>query len=471
MKNDSYLSAMAGIDEDLISRSERPGGSGSLHSLRVKRAIAAVCVCVIAVGVFVTAGILKKPGSVDTNKYTVVSPVIPAQLKINSVPWDDFDNQWSERYTNSSEARKEVDFIRYHTLLAGELLSEENGQNKVCSPMNLYVALSMLSSCTDGQSRRQILDVLGVKTEKEAREAAMKLIRGNYVDDGTQKSLPANSIWTGKTVALNESFLREFSDNYYAPVFSGDASDKAYSEAFRSWLNTATGGQLKDSVRDVEFDPRMALTLASTLYFSAKWGDEFEPKENTDGVFHGANGDSSATFMNQKYLGTCYRGKNFIATSKSLDSRSSMWFILPDEGTSPESIVDSEELAGLLYRPNYAEMSSNMVYLSLPKFDVSSDYRLKDSLNKLGINDVFNFELADFSPITNEKLFVSDFRHSATVTADEKGVVGAAYTTIELYGAGMPEKDVYFTLDRPFIFAIKGDTGDVIFLGIVNTVS
>ena len=42
-----------------------------------------------------------------------------------------------------------------------EFLSGSNGENKVYSPLNVYMALAMLAEVTDGESRQQILTLLG----------------------------------------------------------------------------------------------------------------------------------------------------------------------------------------------------------------------------------------------------------------------------------------------------------------------
>lgn len=40
------------------------------------------------------------------------------------------------------------------------MLESGNGGNFVYSPLNVYIALSMLAECTDGDSRAQILSLL-----------------------------------------------------------------------------------------------------------------------------------------------------------------------------------------------------------------------------------------------------------------------------------------------------------------------
>ena len=106
----------------------------------------------------------------------------------------------------------------------------------------------------------------------------------------------------------------------------------------------------------------------------------------------------------------------------------------------------------------------------MPKFDIASDLDLTESLERLGVTDVFDLERADFSPVTDDTAaFLSQARHAARVAIDEEGVTAAAYTVMMMAGAAAPpEEEVDFTLDRPFAFAITGADGLPLFVGVVH---
>ena len=87
------------------------------------------------------------------------------------------------------------------------------------------------------------------------------------------------------------------------------------------------------------------------------------------------------------------------------------------------------------------------------------------------MTDVFDADTADFSPLTDNAggIFLSQAKHAARVAIDEEGIIAAAYTVMAAAGAAMPpEERVDFTLDRPFLFAVTGGSGAVLFAGIVN---
>ena len=108
---------------------------------------------------------------------------------------------------------------------------------------------------------------------------------------------------------------------------------------------------------------------------------------------------------------------------------------------------------------------------SVPKFDVSSQFDLREGLAALGITDVTDFDKADFSPLTDaqQEIALTQASHAVRVAIDEEGVTAAAYTVMMAAGAAMPpEEEIDFTLDRPFLFVITSPDNLPMFVGVVN---
>ena len=66
------------------------------------------------------------------------------------------------------------------TAVVPELLSGAGDENRVCSPINVYMGLSMLAELTDGGTRDQLLDLLGAPDLTAQRERANKVWNANY---------------------------------------------------------------------------------------------------------------------------------------------------------------------------------------------------------------------------------------------------------------------------------------------------
>lgn len=351
------------------------------------------------------------------------------------------------------------------------LVSE--GENRVYSPLNLYMALAMLAEVTEGDSRQQVLDLLCVENIETLREKVAALWNVNYCKDGAVTSVLANSLWLDDEIGYNEKTLERLAKTYYASAFSGEMGSEDYNQALRDWINEQTGGLLKEQADGLEMDPMCVLALASTIYFQAKWSNEFY-NEAEPGIFHGAGGDTDCEYLKESQAQNYYWSEQFAAVAKGLEGSGNMWLFLPDEGVTPEDLLADPDVLSLVNGAGSWENSKHlMVNLSLPKFDVTSDVDLCEGLKELGVVDVFDAGASDFTPLTEEveEIFVSEAKHAARVAVDEQGVTAAAYTVMIMCGAGLPPtEEVDFVLDRPFLFVLTGEDGSPLFIGVVNQV-
>ena len=359
----------------------------------------------------------------------------------------------------------------FYGKIIAQYLSGLGSDNAVLSPVNIYMALAMLAETTDGNSRTQILDLLGVGSIEELRTQATAVWLAHYCDDGTDSSTLASSIWMDNGISYNEDTLKRLTETYYASSFYGEMGSDGYNDALRAWLNEQTGGMLADQIDDIEMRSDTVLAIATTVLFKAKWESEFNEKNNTQGVFHGADGDVIGTFMNQEMVGTDYIiGDKFTSVNSKFSSGGGMRFILPNEGVSIDELLRDPNALGFITSGSYSVESHNVnVNLSIPKFDVSSDIDLIDGLKELGVTDVFDICVSDFSPLTDVPIYVNNAQHGARVVIDEEGCIASAYTILDMTGGSMPpDETIDFVLDRPFIFVITSDVGAPLFVGVVN---
>lgn len=355
--------------------------------------------------------------------------------------------------------------------LVPALLSGNSGENTTCSPLNIYMALAMLAECTGGESRQQILELLNADSMEASRLQANQVWKAHYNNDGLSKSVLGSSLWLEKDYGFDQSTADLLAENYFASVFQGDLGSIEMNNALHSWLNEQTGGLLENQVQNVSFDPLTVLALATTIDYQVQWqAFRFSESKNTQEIFHGAAGDTTETFMHTVLeYGPYYWSEHFGAISLPLEDGSKMWLILPDKGVSPEEITD--EVMAFLADPKKEDQKRIKVNLSLPKFDVVSQRDMVGTLQKLGVTDVFQSGIADFSPILpkDDGGYVSSINHAARVMIDEEGVTAAAFTVILRTGAAMPPEDqVDFVLDRPFLFFVESHDDLPLFAGIVN---
>ncbi len=418
----------------------------------------------------------------------LAAPVIPEMAQLpqemdyydeKTGEWD--DEAWSAAYdawsadysARTAEMDTTMDGLSERFLpMMSVLLAGSSGENRVCSPLNVYMALAMLAECTDGESRTQILDALGEDDLEALRARAKALWYENNWDDGRVTSLLANSLWLKDGVKYEQTTMDRLAADYFASSYSGEMGSEAYNEALRSWINKNTGDLLTEQAAGLSFDPQTVLALASTIYYRASWADKFDPSATTEDTFHAASGDVTCEFMHSSENGDVYYGDGFSAIGLPMEGSGTMWLLRPDEGKTAEDLLQSDEaLSFLVANGGWSQTQYAKIALSLPKFDVASDLDLKDALKTLGITDVLDAETADFSPVgLDESLVLSKAEHAARVKIDEDGCEAAAYTVLTKETTAMIEEPetVEFTLDRPFLFVITGIDGAPLFAGVVN---
>ncbi len=362
----------------------------------------------------------------------------------------------------------------FFTRSARQFLSGAEGENRVYSPLNLYMALAMLAEATDGQSRQQILDLLGTESLEALRAQAGALWNAHYCQDGATASVLANSLWLNQNISYDASTLEDLAAYYYASTFQGEMGSEGYNQALRDWINQQTGGLLEEQAGGLSMNPETLLALASTIYFKAAWEETF-PKANTEPQpFYTQDGEILCDFMRQSERQDYGWGEGFSAVKKDFaDGGGAMWLVLPDEGGSPEDLLEDAEFSAFLFSgEEWENRKSIQVNLSLPRFDVDSKLDLIPGLQELGMEDVFDGSVSDFSPISQELegAAVTQAEQAARVKVNEEGCEAAAYTVMMVEESAMevPGEEIDFVLDRPFLFAITGADGLPLFVGIVN---
>ena len=477
MKRKHVLEVLDKIDDRHIKEAER-------SPKKIKRrpywigAVAAVLAVVICISSFLNTPII-----------TANAIALPSDARVMERPdLDDYKDResymadvaiWEEALNNRRTARENaaVSLSQFFTEASAEFLAPQSNENALWSPINAYIGLAMLTEITDGDSRKEILDLFGVEDIETLRSQVSAIWESVYEDDGNEISTLANSLWLENGLNYNQDTMNNLAYHYYASVYQTDLGSGNANKEIGNWLNKNTGGMLKGRTDKINLSPDTVLALYSTLFFQAKWGDEFDSKNNTDGIFYGVNGNTNVTYMNKKLCQmNYYWHDDYSAVALSLKNGSTMWFILPDEGKTTADVLSDGTYGEMISLGDGEEGWQNKKYmkvnLSVPKFDISSTINLKEGLNKMGVTKVFDMESSDFTAITSDTpVYVSAVNQSARVEIDEKGVKAATY--IEIPGAGAaqpPEEIIDFVLDRPFVFVIsKGNLP--LFTGVVNNIN
>ena len=415
--------------------------------------------------------------SPELSKYSLASAAYP---KMAPYPTErnraSYESAWKTWRGQRLALRPSEDYVRgvdgFLRTAIPALLDGAEGENRVVSPLNIYMALAMLAESTAGETRQELMSLLQATDIASLRKRANALWRACYSDDGRETCLLGASLWLRDDMRYQSDTVSTMAEDYYASVFSGPMGSEEYNEALRAWVNDQTGGLLAAQTPELGMNEETAAELLTTVLLKSPWAFEFLQSET--GVFHGASGDSEQLFMTEQSAASCWFGKKFTAAGKSLCGGGQMYFLLPEEGVTPEELLKRKEVAEFLSDAVGRDKTENryvILTLSVPKFDVSSQTELEGPLKALGVGRVFEPEQADFSPLflsAEGGLSLTKIRHGARLSVDEKGVTGAAVTEAAAGAGEPPEEKVELTLDRPFLFAVTNSDGLPIFVGVVN---
>ena len=352
---------------------------------------------------------------------------------------------------------------------SAEMLASADGENRLWSPINAYIALAMTAEMTGSETQAELLELLGAEDTDTLGSRVSAVWETLYRSRiSSEVCTLANSLWLDDDAVFVQEKMDTLAHDYYASVYQGDLGSARTNRAITAWMQKETGGFLSERTGKVELSPEeRVMTIASTIYFRSKWSSEFSAACNTEAVFHAPDGDVTRTFMNKTEAQMNYFwAEDFGAVQMPLKNGASMWFILPDEDKTVDDVLRGGEYMAMVASDesfpdeNHKWMKVNF---SVPKFDVSAGIDLKEGLQALGLTKIFEPLGNDFSPSVlranefDEPVYLAGIHQDTRVQIDEEGVAAASYIELN-FGAGAaapPDEVIDFVLDRPFLFVIS----------------
>ncbi len=376
-------------------------------------------------------------------------------------------------------------FTRSMAEILGGAETEGNHTNRLYSPLNSYMALAMLAECTGGESREEILQLLGADSIETLRKQASSIYLANSLYTHEAKSVLSNSLWLDKELSYHEDTVKTLADTYFASSFRGEMGSEGYNKALRTWIKEATDGLLPaEYVNGVRTDPDTLAMLVSTVNLDVKW-DGFKKSDSFAGTFSGADAEQNVTYMRQDIESTTYvLGDSFEAVSVKMGGGMRMWLILPNGGEvgfTPEELLRNETYSTFVgtlirkeYRAGWGEIGEGLawrpakVHLTLPRFDITAENDLKENFRRLGLIKTLSETEADFSGLTDMPAYLREFRQASRLIANEEGVRAVSFTlAAPSKQAALPD-EVALIFDRPFLFLLTSADDLPLYAGIVN---
>ena len=282
----------------------------------------------------------------------------------------------------------------------------------------------------------------------------------------------ANALWAQKDYPFLDSFVTLNKTCYKAGLENVDfvKETEKSRQTINQWVEDRTQQKIKDLIPQGTLNEATRLVLTNAIYFKGDWASAFDPAKTQPAPFH-ITSDKQVTAAMMSRRGPFEYGQTQQVKILKMPYKGddlAMVLLLPrDEHTLAEieSQLTAEtftEWAGLIGRVP--------MRVFLPKFKMTSQFRLNPTLAAMGMPDAFNAGKADFSGMTGSRdLFLSAVLHKAFVEVNETGTEAAAATSVGMELAAMPARPVEFRADRPFLFVIQDNTtGSILFIGRVT---
>lgn len=355
-----------------------------------------------------------------------------------------------------------------HAIAAGlwPRVTEKDG-NVALSPYSIAVALGMTVNGAAGDTRQEMLEVLGAGSEQALNRGLNALTRHVESLAGRKVALDAaNQLFGQRGTPWEQAFLDVLARQYGAGLRTVDFRTAA--EDARATVNAWTAEQTRDRIRKIlppgSVDQSTRLVLVNALYFKAPWLEPFEESLTTDGDFHLPVGTTTRVPMMRAALEEAAGATGDGWTAVRLPyvgGRLAMTVVLPDVGRE----LDVADLPAILAAPR-----PGGVDLTMPRWTFRTEVALAEALADVGMPSAFEDGRADLSRMTQEEdLVIDDIYHQAFVAVDERGTEAAAATGVVVRTTSAAISQLTVVLDRPFVFVIHDVAhGTPLFVGRVT---
>ncbi len=359
--------------------------------------------------------------------------------------------------------------------LYDKLAGTQAGKNLFLSPFSIQVALAMCAVGAKGETRKVMADLIGApeSVEDQNRQYAELLKSVNGHSERGFQLVTANALWGQYGCHFKPDFKKavaDFYDGAFHEVNFVTAPDTAIT-TINTWVGDKTRQKIKELVKRDFINADTRLVLTNAIYFKGQWDEAFEKSSTHDENWHGQGGTRKVPMMHQRGGYLYCEGDGFQALDLPYKGEQlSMLVVLPRKKDGLASL-ETNFAAGGTYQKVTARLDhEETVILSLPRFKMETEFKLKPMLCALGAELAFSDD-ADFSGIGEEPLKISEVVHKAFVEVNEEGTEAAAATAVGmvLCSAVMrPVAPKVFQADHPFLFFIRDrNTNAVLFCGSV----
>jgi serpin B len=359
--------------------------------------------------------------------------------------------------------------------------------NLFFSPESISTALAMTYAGARADTAAEMAKTLHFTMPAGRLHPAMgALLRDRNAAHDHYRLKEADALWVQTGYSLLPEFIKMNKDNYDADLNHVDFINaiEASLQTINIWVEQRTENKIRGLLQpgSLHLDTRLVLTNA--IYFKGDWEERFKKEDTKDEDFRLFATRAIKTPMMHITRGFNYfDGASFQALEIPYKKKElSMIVLLPKamEGLSAfeQSLTPAkmQQLLGQLW-------PVGTVIVTMPRFKMEAQFRLKDTLIAMGMKAAFDMKMADFSGVASREamqrdgnLSISAVIHKAYVDVNEEGTEAAAATAVTVIALAAPPTPpthpIIFRADHPFMFLIRDNrSGSILFIGRVTNPS
>ena len=373
--------------------------------------------------------------------------------------------------------RAELEMVGANNEFAFDFYNQLNahvGQhNMMVSPLSLTQAMAMLANGADGDTKAELVKVLGFEgySLEEMNAYYMNLNKGLLsVDKATKLSL-ANSFWINNQYTAIDSYKKTLQNSYDAEV-QELPFDNTICAKINQWAEENTYGCIKKVVNKSNINSNTVMALLNATYFKGIWKDKFKEKNSFKGNFTAPDKSSFVEYMKQEsFEANVYEDKDCKLIELPYGNEAfSMVVILPNEEITLDKLMQNVDADRWQSWMEQLSFHTN-VLVQLPKFTGKYEYNenLKQTLIEMGVVDAFSKHDADFSQMIKAETYVDIIKQNSFIEVNEEGTEAAAAVYTGENALEGAVKRFEFKATRPFFYAIKEkSTNAILFMGKVT---
>ncbi|HQW54919.1 MAG TPA: serpin family protein [Saprospiraceae bacterium] len=347
--------------------------------------------------------------------------------------------------------------------------NEGNDKNVIISPLSIQFALGMASNGAKNASLEELMSVNNLKGSNlaELNDQLTYLFHQLITaKNGIKVSISDAVFYDRNKVNVKQDYLDAVRKYYGAEVSELNFKEEQKSlNIINGWIKDNTNGKIEKALDEISADEFMFLLNA--IYMKADWKNPFVIDATRAGDFTTQSGKKvRVSFMNQRVDALYSNTEQAMVVSLPLaNDQLSVAFIMPKKTDINEFI--SREFNASYFKSLLTTARNSDLMIELPKLEIKQHFDLKAILQSMDVKSPFTGG-ADFSAIAGAPgdVYLTKALHDVYMKMDEKGVEGAAVTTIGVGLTSMPPPAIF---NQSYIFIIYDQaTGVNLFMGKVS---